>query len=190
MRTGIVAFVAALVALPAAAQEHQMHGGQQGPQQCMAMMGGAPPEMLLHHRDSLKLTPDQVTRLEALRDRADESAQPHMQPAMQAHMAAAELLEGNAPDFAAYETKLREAAEHMILAHTAMARAGVEARQVLTPEQTAKLDAVTTSMMAMHAAQRGAMQQMQPMQGQEHGMAGTMMMHCMMMGAGQHQGGR
>lgn len=188
MKALIVAAVAALTVTAAAtAQDPGMRMGQGNVQQCLDMMGGAHPAMLLHAADSLGLSADQRTRLEALRDRANETATPHMQPAMQAHHAAAELLRGDAPDYAAYEAKLREAVDHMVQAHMAMARTNVEARQVLTAEQQARVGPLLASMMQAHAGGQ-AMAGMG--QRDEHGMGG-MMMHCMMMGAsapGQHQG--
>lgn len=178
-RWSILALAGILMSTPVLAQQgQQMSSGmpmmQQGTQQCMAMMGGPSPAMLLQHRDVLGLSADQVRRLEAIQDRA-QTARPGMKPAMQAHMAAAELLESDAPDLKAYEARLREAADHMVRAHAAMARLNVEARGVLTAPQRAKLPALRSSMMGM-------------MRGRAHVMAGMsdagmggMMMPCMMM---------
>ena len=169
----IVAMTVALAAMagPAVAQQqgHAQHGqGMQGMQGCMGMMGGPPPAMLLQHQDELGLSADQVTRLESLKDAAGPGT--HMAAVKSAHSRAAEAIEGAEPDWTAYETALRDAAEHMVQAHTAMARAAVSARDVLTPAQREQLS------------------------GMGHGMDGKMggdgaahsgMMGCMMMG-GMH----
>ena len=182
MRAWIGVLTVLLVGAPAAAQDPGMPMQQEAMKRCMAMMGGPPPQMLLHLRDSLALSADQVGRLEALRDESHEKAMPHMEPAMQAHMEAAAALETDPPDYAAYEAKLREAADHMILAHIEMARASVGARQVLSAEQRSRFETLMPAMMQMmrggeHAMGAGAAAGAQPM-------AGAMMMHCMMMGAG------
>lgn len=178
---GAVLVVAALATAPAVAQEHghMQHGedmpAMQGMEHCTAMMGGPAPAMILHHSEELDLSADQVSRLEALRDRARTTAHPHMTQAMQAHAAAAGHLEGDQPDFDAYEAALREAADHMVQSHTAMARAAVETRQVLTADQQARFSQVSHSMGGgMAGGEHGAMM------GEHEGMG--MMMHCMMMG--------
>lgn len=189
-KLSILAVAALLGSAPAAAQvegndEQQMQMMHaQGMQHCTAMMGGPPPHLLLQHREALELSAEQVTRLEALQERARETAMPHMQPAMQAHMAAAELLKGDSPDFEGYEAGVREAADHMVLAHVAMARVAVDARGVLTAEQAGRLDELGTAM--MRGAQPG-------MRGAGHGAGhGAMggMMGCMMMdtGSAEHEG--
>jgi Spy/CpxP family protein refolding chaperone len=177
----VIAAAALLGAAPLAGQQEQ-HGQQQAGmmQQCM-MMTGASPAVLLQQRESLGLNAAQVARLEALNTRTSESVMPHMQPAMQAHTAAAEILRADAPDFAAYEARLREAADHMVRTHVEMARVAVEARQVLTPEQRTRLDTMREGMMQgmhqrmMQGGQGGMMQGMQ--------MGGGMMMPCMSPGA-------
>ncbi|HSK18909.1 MAG TPA: periplasmic heavy metal sensor [Longimicrobiales bacterium] len=192
MKAWIGVLTVSLVGAPAAAQDPAMPMQQEAMQRCIAMMGGPPPQMLLHLQDSLALSADQVSRLEALHDQAQERAMPHMEPAMKAHMEAAAVLEADAPDFAAYEAKLREAADHMILAHTEMARASVAARQALSAEQRSRLEALMPAMMQMmHGGDRpmgaaAGAHQMGAGPGHEMG-AGAMMMHCMMMGAGAQQ---
>ena len=191
----IIAIAALLGSAPATAQEgHEkhrmpMHGqSMQGMGHCMAMMGGPPPQMLLHHQEALGLSADQVSRLEALRDRAHETAMPHMQPGMHAHMSAVELLEGDSPDFQGYEARIREAADHMVRAHVAMARVAVDARRVLTPEQQARLGKLGGGMMGGEHGKMGAGQAGMDhgaMGGMDHGaMSGMGMMGCMMMGMG------
>ena len=193
MRVWIGLLTVSLVGAPVAAQDPGMPMQQEAMQRCMAMMGGPPPQMLLHLQDSLSLSADQVSRLEALHGQAQEKAMPHMEPAMKAHMEAAAVLETDSPDFAAYEAKLREAADHMILAHTEMARTSVAARQVLTAEQRSRLEALMPAMMQM---MRGGERPMGAAAGEHqmgaagHQMSGNaMMMHCMMMGMGAQQHG-
>lgn len=184
MKYSIVIAAAALVVAAPLAAQHEQHGQRQQQagmmQQCM-MMSGASPAALLQHRESLGLSAAQVSQLETLNTRTSESVMPHMQPAMQAHSAAAEILRADAPDFAAYEAGLREAADHMVRTHVEMARVAVEARQVLTPEQRTRLDTMRDGMMQgmqqrmMQSGQGGMMQGMQ--------MGGGMMMPCMSRGA-------
>lgn len=181
-----LAVAALLTSVPAAAQQghgqHQMPTQVQGMQHCMAMMAGPPPEMLLQHRDALGLSADQVSRTEALQARARETAMPHMELAMQTHMAAAELLKGDSPDFQGYEAGIRETADHMVRAHVAMARVALDAGRVLTPEQRGSLDELGRGMMG------GGQGQI------EHGAMGGMpmghMMGCMMMGGAMNQSGQ
>lgn len=168
MKSIALAFTVALLATaPVAAQgheghqpkpgEHEAHAGQmhgqhgmaghaegmqmgQGAGHCMAMMAGIGQAMMaFHHPEALGLTADQTRELESLMTRTHEAAHPHMQMAMEAGARAGELLEAERPDFAAYEERLGEAAAHMVQAHTTLARATVEARGLLTPEQRTRL---------------------------------------------------
>jgi Spy/CpxP family protein refolding chaperone len=186
-----IATAAVLMAMPLAAQQygHDRHGdqprhdmGMMG-EHCVKMMGGSPPAMLLHHQEELGLSADQIRRIEQLQ--ADTHGGAHMGAVMAAHREAAGVLQADRPDFAAYETKLREAAGHMIQAHTQMARATVEARGILTPEQREKVAGMAHGP-ASHGHGHGAM-------GGEgrSGMMGMMgMMQCPMMGMapGAHEG--
>jgi len=177
---------ALLAAAPVSAQQmghegHQMPMEQEGmQQQCMAMMGGPQPHMVLQHAEHLVLTAEQVSQLEALSDEAGTASMQHMRPAMEAHTAAAAALQGDSPDFRAYEANLRAAADHMIQAHVSMAWVGVETGKLLTPDQQASLE----SMMGGHGEgmmmDHGAGMTMD--QGAGHAGMGAMMMMCPMMG--------
>lgn len=140
-----------------------MEGGMMG------MAGG--PAMILRLEESLELTDDQVERLEAIRESARSGMRQHMMQGMQSMQAAQELLAGDSPDLDAYEERLREAANHMVLAHTAMAGATVEARGLLTPEQRERLALARRMMQEM----RGGMMQGSMMPGmlQGHDPAGS-----------------
>ncbi|MFW6323399.1 MAG: Spy/CpxP family protein refolding chaperone [Guyparkeria sp.] len=154
---------------PGMMQMMQRMHGQGG---MMGMMGGGMmgmaggPAMILGLEESLELTGDQVERLEALRESAQSGMRQHMMQGMQTMHASQELLAGESPDVAAYEERLREAANHMVLAHTAMARAAVEARGLLTPQQQDRLALARSMMQEMRA---GMMQGMM-MPGMMHGM--------------------
>ena len=80
------------------------------------------------------------------------------------------------PDLEAYEARLREATSHMVQARVAMARAGVEARQVLTPEQRDRLSFARQMMREMRPGTMGG------------GMMGQGMMDGGMMGQGGGDG--
>ena len=123
----------------------RMMGGQGG------MMGMAMgPGVVLRLQGSLELTDDQVAQLEMLRDSARTTMRQHMMQGMQGMRAASRLLTSDSPDLEAYAAQLRESMDHMIQAHMAMARAGVEARQVLTPEQRERLSMARRMMHEMH----------------------------------------
>lgn len=199
MRAAIFPAVAALVlALPVRAQQPAPQSAAM--QQCMNTMGGPPPAVLLDHGEALALSAEQVSRLAAIRDATDVSAQ--METVRAAHMRAAELLRADAPDLDEYEDALEEATEEMVAAHMAMVRANLEARQVLTAEQRTKLGTLRPMNM-MHGDRpmmRGDTTRMRgdttmmPMRGMPRtGAAGSMqqlhqamMMHCMMMEPMEH----
>jgi Spy/CpxP family protein refolding chaperone len=107
--------------------------------------------------DELSLTAEQKTRLEALRTQSSEAAHPHMQQAMAAHQKAVQTLQGDSPDLVAYESALKEATNHMTAMHVASARAGIDARAVLTPDQRMKLTNATTMMRGMMCGESGGM---------------------------------
>jgi Spy/CpxP family protein refolding chaperone len=170
MRVAIAILLLAIGILPrgADAQQHQ-HGQQparpegavpmQGMMQ-MPMQGMMPgPDMILELRGPLNLTDVQVRRIETIRDRAGESHVPHAQAAMRAMQEAAGLLEAATPDISRYEAKLREAANHHVLAHAAMARMWLDVREVLTPEQRSNLR------FGMQLMQQMMFERMQGMQG-------------------------
>lgn len=149
MAVGLSAFLAAT---PVAAQQHMghmQHGqarmGMMGQQGHMGMygamgMGSAMgPGMILSLAEPLGLSEDQVDRIQTIRDDAMPAMQTQMQQAMERATAAATLLEGATTDVDAYAAALREAADHAVQARVAMARAWVQARQVLTPEQRDRL---------------------------------------------------
>ena len=105
------------------------------------------PDHLLANKDSLKLTPQQVTKLTALRDAAtaahDASAadvKTHMDAIAQAWGAAA-------PDTAALRLHFQAAHEGMGKAHWVMLAAAAQARGVLTGEQRARVDQWAAGMM-------------------------------------------
>lgn len=101
----------------------------------MDMMGPPTPAMILRHKGELRLSADQVSRLESLQKQAEPACTEHIRLGMESHRAANQLLEATSPDFTAYSTKLKEATAHMVEGHVAMARAAVAARAVLTAAQ-------------------------------------------------------
>lgn len=94
-----------------------------------ALFGGA----------DLALTPDQQTKLDDLVATARQEHLSHMQAAMSVQSGAAEALAGSKPDMDAYEQMMKQAATQMVEAQMTFAKAAVEARALLTPEQLAKL---------------------------------------------------
>jgi Spy/CpxP family protein refolding chaperone len=109
--------------------------------QGMGMMatGGPGPATLLRMRETLDLTDAQVTRLEEIQRETQSTVQPQMTAMMSSHDAARQALQVAPPDFDTYERSLQAAANIMVQTHVAMARAQLEARDVLTPEQRESL---------------------------------------------------
>lgn len=164
-----------------------MHGGMMQGMMGQTGMGGmmgmhSGPAMILRLAQPLGLSDAQVAQIEQIQKESQAAAQPYVQQAAEAARAASDALQGDAPDLDAYSEGLREAADQMVQAHVAMARAGVEARGVLTAEQRDKLG--TGMNMMSHMMQGGMMGQ-----GMSGGMMGAMGggMPCMqggMMGGG------
>ncbi len=124
----------------------EMHG--MGPMmgQMMEMMGpmmrtmAFAPDHLLARKDALNLTPQQVTRLTALRDAA-KTAHDAAHSDMETHMGAmAQTMKANAPDTAALKQHFQEAQAAMGRAHWAMLSAAAQARGVLTDAQRGRVD--------------------------------------------------
>ena len=140
----------------------------------MAMMSGAPsPAMILRAADALSLTAEQKTRLEAIRTQSSDAVHPLMQQAMAAHQEALQAVQGDSPDLVAYETALKEAANHMVAMHVASARAGIDARAVLTPDQRTKLTDATTMMRGMMCGASVGMMMQRGRGMESHGMGST-----------------
>ena len=104
------------------------------------------PQHLLARKDALGLSPDQVSRLTALRaatragqDAAMSEAETHLQELEQAANAPA-------PDTGAMKTHFQAAHAAMGKAHWLALASGVQARAVLTDPQRAKLRAWADSM--------------------------------------------
>ena len=104
------------------------------------------PAMLIDHAQDLGLTSEQQAKVTQLAQTSQASCEQHMQAAEASHKAAAAVLDGAHPDVAAYQSKLREVADHIIEAHVAVVKAGLEASAVLTPAQREKLAATARSM--------------------------------------------
>ena len=179
---GVMA-LAAVTALPMAAQQHGQHRGAMGVQDStaaamhgmhggmmgmmgsmdgmggMGMMASMPPGpgMILGAAEDLELTPDQRERLTALRDQTRSEHERHMQAAMAEHQAAARALEQESPDLGAFEDHLRAAADHMVTLHAAMARDALAARDILTEAQRAQLQEVVSTMRHTHGDGMGMM---------------------------------
>jgi len=105
------------------------------------------PDHLLGHRDSLKLTSDQVTQLTAIRDAAkgthDAAAADfttHMGELSNAFQAAA-------PDTGTLQPHFQAAHAAMGKAHWAMLAAAAQSKAVLTDAQRQKVDATVKAMM-------------------------------------------
>lgn len=147
----------AVVTMPVAAQQPRPMGHDQRMkshmdqmEEMMAPMMSAmafTPDHLLARKDSLKLTPQQITRLTALGDAAKRA---HDAAAANAkvHMdAMGQALHAASPDTAAVKEHFQEAHAAMGNAHWAMLAAAAQARGVLTDEQRARVDRWASKMM-------------------------------------------
>lgn len=126
-----------------------MMGGMMGEKgmhrpRMMSMMIAGPgpaPRMLLHMKDALQLSDDQVSRLEEIRTNIQEERKTHTEAARAARKAAHEAMTGEgSPDVDTHEEHLREAADHHVQAHMAMVRAHQQARDVLTEDQRSNVE--------------------------------------------------
>ena len=149
--------LAAALAAPLGAQQPGMMG--QGKmthmmqmEHMMAPMMGAmafTPDHLLARKDSLGLTPQQVTRLAALRDAA-KTAHDVAAAESKAHMdALGQAFQATSPDTAAVKTHFQAAHAAMGKAHWAMLAAAAQAKAVLTDEQRTRVSASAAAMQHM-----------------------------------------
>jgi Spy/CpxP family protein refolding chaperone len=149
----------------AGAQDHQHPpaGGQQQPDTTMRGMPMPGPAMMLMHRKDLGLSAAQVQRLEALAATQKQAMDRLMPQAMQAmsDLAAAASGEVNVEAARAAHDRLARIHTEMLVANL---QALKEARQILTPEQRSRWDAMISQM--------GGMQRM--MGSMMHGSDGTM----------------
>ena len=138
-------------------QDHMAGMGQM-----MEMMGpmmrsmAFAPDHLLARKDALALTPQQVTRLTALRDAAQKTHDAaHSE--MQMHMGEmAKAMEAAAPDTVQVKTHFQAAQAAMGRAHWSMLSAAAQARAILTDAQRGRVDGWADMM-------QGQMGQMMPM---------------------------
>jgi Spy/CpxP family protein refolding chaperone len=103
------------------------------------VMGIYAPDRLVNRRDVLQLTPDQVSRLDALaqdakqaREKAQADAKPHWDQL-------ADLWKQPSPDVAQIKSHAQAAMQAMEAAHLAQLTAAAQAKAVLTPEQRGRV---------------------------------------------------
>lgn len=166
----------------------QAGGGMMGMMKDCPMMGAMAqgPEAALRHKDALGLTPQQVQRLEALRNTAPDHAA-MMTRMQEIHAQIRAATAGEVFD----EAAARAAFDRMGDLHTemgvAMLRTQHQVRRILTPEQRETLAEQGGGMMGMmqNCPMMGGM--MGRMHGQG-GMHGGMMEDCPMMKGGMMGG--
>ncbi len=133
-----------------AAHQDRMPGGMAGANRSMtgagALFGGV----------DVGLTTEQEAKVDDLVAEARREHAAAMQSAMSAQSDAAAALAEATPDLAAYEQMMKQAASRMVDGQMAMARAAVEARALLTPEQRAKLPESAQLMNTMMCGMMGA----------------------------------
>jgi Spy/CpxP family protein refolding chaperone len=163
--------VLACTAVPLAAQQPQPMGGGHGHMMGQPCTMGQPcammphmqqmaqmmapmmramvftPDHLLANKDSLKLTPQQITKLTALRDAA-QATHDASAADVKTHMDALAQAWGAATlDTAALRSHFQAAHDGMGKAHWVMLAAAAQARGVLTQEQRARVDQWAARMM-------------------------------------------
>lgn len=154
-RSGLAALL--LIAGSLAAQQPgrmqhdpQMMAHMRQMEQMMAPMMRAmafTPDHLLARKDSLNLTPQQMSRLTTLRDAA-KSAHDAAAADAKAHMdGVAQAFNAASPDTGAVKMHFQAAHTAMGKAHWAMLAAAAQARAVLTDEQRARVDRWANMMM-------------------------------------------
>lgn len=110
----------------------------------MGMTLGSEPDasVILGAAEELGLDELQIERLEAIRERSLEIHGAHMEASVGAREEASVILGADVLDLDEYEQALWEAAQHMVTAHLGLVRLSFEARDLLSPEQVERLDAV------------------------------------------------
>jgi hypothetical protein len=104
------------------------------------------PQHLLSRKDSLQLTPDQITRLTAIQTSA-KSAHDAAAADMKAHMTAlTQAFQAAAPDSNALRTHFEAVHAAMGKAHWAMLSAAAQARAALTDAQRQRVEAWVSAM--------------------------------------------
>jgi len=152
-RIHTITAVLALAVAPLAAQEpaHPAHPAQgmpiaQGMPMMKEMMGpmmrtmAFAPAHLLERKDVLALTPQQVTRLTALRDAAKTAHDAAQADVKTHHDALARAMAAPAPDTAVVRQHFQAAHMAMGNAHWAMLRAAAQAKAMLTEAQRGRVE--------------------------------------------------
>jgi len=104
------------------------------------------PEHLLAHKDSLKLTTDQITKLTAIQNSA-KSAHDAAAADIKTHLGGvSQAFQAASPDTSALRTHFEAAHAAMGRAHWAMLSAAAQARAALTDAQRQKIDAWVNAM--------------------------------------------
>jgi Spy/CpxP family protein refolding chaperone len=112
--------------------------------------------IMLHHRSELGLTPEQVSRLEALRGEFSREAIRRDADIRIAEFDLAALLEQDPVDLGKVEPKVREVAQLRADLRIARLRAIEQGKAVLTPEQRTRLQTLVSGMQHHHAPRSGS----------------------------------
>lgn len=147
-RTWTVPLALALLAGPMAAQQAPPAAPQ--PQRPMAVgpgmlgpglrVGGFAPQNLVNRREALGLTPEQVSRLEALAQEAKQATEKAQADAKTQWDQLAELWKQPTPDVNQVRTRAQAAMQAMQGARVAHLVAAAQAKAVLTAEQRGRVE--------------------------------------------------
>jgi Spy/CpxP family protein refolding chaperone len=111
--------------------------------------------IMLHHRNELGLSPEQVSRLETLRGEFSKEAIRRDADIRIAELDLATLLEQEPVDLAKVEPKVRELAQLRADFRIARLRAIEQGKAVLTPEQRTRLQTMLGGMQHHHTPRSG-----------------------------------
>jgi Spy/CpxP family protein refolding chaperone len=130
-RAVLVFAVGALLVSTAAVAEAR-HGGKRGGHK-------APLAKMLEHRSELGLTDDQVSRLEAIQSRVQGTLQERRSAVREKRRALHELMQSENVNRSEVDQRIDDLSRDMTELHRLRVHAMLEAREILTPEQRAKL---------------------------------------------------
>ncbi len=121
---------------PTLAQGHDpQRQDEQAGQGMMGTLSCPSPSLILKQKEALNLNESQVERLEAIQKEVAEAHETDMGQVRPIHMQVTQALQGDEPDFSAYEAALEELADHHVNMQVRMARASQRTLEVLSAEQ-------------------------------------------------------
>jgi hypothetical protein len=116
-----------------------MMGGSMGMRMMSGMMTGPSPAMILRQSEALRLGPEQVKELEALKNQAQIGRESRMAQMADMHTQMSQALSRTKTDIGEYEALLQTMADQQVAMHVQDMKLGQQALQVLSEEQRGML---------------------------------------------------